>query len=104
MNYGSPDAKLPDVVGIVTRAHSSPASLSAAKEIAQIGQFICNSKCAQFQEQGIIHYAQAVTELDIDFLEQVRKEVCLGLDTFSVAENAVSTMSKKQVRSIQNHE
>jgi hypothetical protein len=101
VNHGSPDVKLPDVVGTVTRAQSSPASLSAAKEIAQIGQFICNSQSAQFHEKGIIHYAQAVTELDIDFLEQVRKEVCLGLDTFMSAANAGSTMSKKQVRRIQ---
>ena len=75
--------------------------MSAAKEIAKIGQFVCNSQSAQFYENGIIRYAQAVTELDLDFLEQVRKEVCLGLDAFDAVGNAASTMLGKQVRDLQ---
>jgi hypothetical protein len=74
--------------------HPSP----RAKEIAQIGQFVYNSQSVQFHENGIIRYAQTVAELDVGFLEQVRKEVCLGLDAFDVVENAGSTMLGKQVR------
>ena len=87
VNSGTGD-QLPDIIGIVTRAQSSPASASASNEIAQIGQFVCNSHGAQFQENGILKFAQAVTQLDVEFLEEILHEVCAGMDVFE----AVSEM------------
>ena len=77
------DAQLPDILGMIYRAQNSPDASAASKEISQGGQFVCNnSKTAQFHENGILKYAQAVTELDLSFLEQVRDEAGQGLDAF----------------------
>jgi hypothetical protein len=67
------------------------------KEISQLGQFVCNSQSAQFHENGIISYAQTVTELDVSFLEQIRKEICTGLDSFDLVEAMGSNILEKQV-------
>lgn len=72
------------------------------KEISQLGQFVCNSHSAQFHENGIISYAQAVTELDVSFLEQIRKEICNGLDSFDLVEAMGSNILDKQVSIIVN--
>jgi hypothetical protein len=37
---------LPDVIGTVTNATSSPAALAARKEIAELGEFVTNSAAA----------------------------------------------------------
>jgi hypothetical protein len=96
VNSGTGEGKLPDVIGIVTRAQSSPASASASNEIAQIGQFVCNSHGAQFQENGILKFAQAVTQLDVEFLEEILEEVCAGMDGFDVV-GEMAGVSEKQV-------
>lgn len=92
------ESRLPDIIGIATRAQSSSASAHAMNEIAQIGQFVCNSRGAQFQENGILSYAQTVTQLDVEFLEEILKEVCTGMDTFE-ALNSMDDKSKKHVSS-----
>ncbi|KAH9208301.1 hypothetical protein DL95DRAFT_527505 [Leptodontidium sp. 2 PMI_412] len=79
---GSSSSRFPDIIGIVTRAQSSAASAQASNEIAQIGQFVCNSHGAQFQENGILKYAQTVTTLDVEFLEEILGEVCKGMESF----------------------
>jgi hypothetical protein len=84
VNSATPDKRVPDVIGIITRAQASSAAAAAANEIAQIGQFVCNSRNAQLQENGILKYARVVTELDVQFLEEVRQDVCLGMDAFDV--------------------
>jgi len=86
VSSGTPETRVSDVIGIITRAQASADSATAANEIAQIGQFVCNSQNAQFQENGILRYSQAVTELDVQFLEEIREDVCLGMDAFSVVE------------------
>ena len=98
VNSGTVD-HLPDVIGIVTRAQSSPASAIASNEISQIGQFVCNSHSAQFQENGILKFAQAVTQLDVEFLEEILQEVCTGMDGFEAVSEMIGT-SEKQVSHI----
>lgn len=90
------------MMGVINRARSSPAAVKAMKEISQFGQFVCNSQSAQFHENGIISYAQAVTELDVFFLEQIRKEICTGLDSFDLVEIMGSNILEKQVNIIVN--
>ncbi|PGH21294.1 hypothetical protein AJ80_03344 [Polytolypa hystricis UAMH7299] len=97
VNSSSTMTKLPDVMGSMNRARSSPAALKAMKEISELGQFVCNGQSAQFHENGIINYAQAVTELDVSFLEQVRKEICTGLDGFDLVEAMGSNILEKQL-------
>jgi cytochrome b involved in lipid metabolism len=87
----TPDTRVPDVIGIITRSQASHASASAANEIAQIGQFVCNSQNARFQENGVLRYARAVTELDVQFLEEVREDICLGMDAFDVVGSTDTT-------------
>ena len=101
VNSGMPDTRLSDVIGIITRAQASPEATAAAKEIAQIGQFVCNSHHAQFQENGILRYSQAVTELDVQFLEEIRQDVCLGMDAFDVIENGEVGLSGEKQRLVQ---
>jgi hypothetical protein len=68
------------------------------KEISEVGQFVCNSsKSARFHENGILKYAQTVTELDISFLEQIRDEVALGMDAFGMIASMDEPTSVKQV-------
>ncbi|KAF8536061.1 hypothetical protein BDD12DRAFT_935731 [Trichophaea hybrida] len=78
------NSRLPDIMGIVARAQSSPAATAAQKEIAQVGEYVCDSSTAQAFERSIIQYAQAVTELDVRFLEQVREDICTGINGFDV--------------------
>lgn len=75
---------LPDVMGIVARAQSSVHSAAVLQELSQIGDLACDPSTAQSFERGIIHYAQAVTELDVKLLEQVREEICTGMDAFDL--------------------
>jgi cytochrome b involved in lipid metabolism len=90
VNSGTPDMRVPDVIGIITRTLSSRAAATASKEIAHIGEFVCNSQDAQFQENGILRYARTVTELDVQFLEEVRGDICLGMDAFDVVNSMES--------------
>lgn len=94
---------LPDVVGMVTQATSSPAAIHARKEIAELGEFVSNSATsAPAFERGIIAYTKNVCELDVRFLEQIREEICDGYDAFMrVAEIVRSYPSKeKQVSDV----
>lgn len=91
MSAQTSDSRLPDVMGIVARAQSSPAAAAAQKEVAQIGEYVCDSSTAQAFERGIIQYAQAVTELDMQFLEQIREEICTGMDGFDLVMSMKST-------------
>jgi cytochrome b involved in lipid metabolism len=70
-NTITPDVRLPDVVGTITRAQAGPDTAKAMREISAVGQFVSNNaRAAHFHENGILKYAQKVTELDITFLEQ----------------------------------
>jgi hypothetical protein len=68
------------------------------QEVSEIGQFVCNSsKSARFHENGILRYAQTVTELDVKFLEQVRDEAALGMDAFDMIAGMDEPIGSKQV-------
>ncbi|KAG8718026.1 hypothetical protein FRC08_006115 [Ceratobasidium sp. 394] len=91
---------LPDLMGSITRAHSSPASLAARKTIAEIGEFVGNSGAAQAFENGIISYAQAAIELDVQLLEHVRDEICAGLDAFDRVAEVVKGYPGKEKQAL----
>jgi hypothetical protein len=95
------DSLLPDVVGIVTQAASSPAAIAARKEIAELGEFVTNSATtAPAFQRGIIGYTRGVCELDVRFLEQIREELCEGYDVFMRVADVVKNYpnKEKQVR------
>ncbi|ETI24376.1 hypothetical protein G647_03745 [Cladophialophora carrionii CBS 160.54] len=103
VNSGTPGTRVPDVIGTITRAQASAASAAAANEIAQIGSFVCNNQQAQFQENGILRYARAVTELDVQFLEEIREDVCLGMDAFEVIDSMNSATDKQRLVSLSTY-
>ncbi|KAF2743761.1 hypothetical protein M011DRAFT_496723 [Sporormia fimetaria CBS 119925] len=98
-NTVNPSIRLPDVIGTITRAQSSLCATKCMREISEVGQFVCNSSTsARFHENGILKYAQAVTELDLYFLEQVRDEVALGMDAFDIIASNDESTSVKQTK------
>lgn len=74
--------KIPDILGIIARAKTSNDAVTTSKEVALIGQYVCNSEPARFQERGIMDYASNSVNLDIELLEDVREEACQGMDAF----------------------
>jgi sulfite reductase alpha subunit-like flavoprotein/predicted heme/steroid binding protein len=75
-------SRLPDVLGIIARAKSSPDAMSTSHEVSQIGQFTCESEAARFHERGILEYAKNSIHLDMELLEGIREEACRGMDAF----------------------
>jgi hypothetical protein len=97
VSSAAPNKRVPDVVGLITRAQASSASAATANEISQLGQFVCNGHSAQLQENGILAYAQKVTELDIQVLEEVRQDICEGMDAFDILKSTeMASMSDKR--------
>ena len=77
------DTRLPDVLGIIARAKTSPDAVATSQEVALIGQFVCDSSSTvRFAERGIFNYASKSVELDIELLEDIREEACHGMDAF----------------------
>ncbi|KAF2703230.1 hypothetical protein K504DRAFT_508145 [Pleomassaria siparia CBS 279.74] len=98
-NTIAPNLRLPDIIGTITRAQSSPDTTKAMKEVSEIGQFVChNSKSARFHENGILSYSQAVTQLDLKFMEQIRDEAGFGMDAFDLIAAMDDPTSSKQVK------
>jgi sulfite reductase alpha subunit-like flavoprotein len=98
-NAITPDVRLPDVVGTITRAQAGPDAAKAMREISAFGQFVSNNaRAAHFHENGILKYAQKVTELDITFLEQVRDEVAQGMDAFDLVASLGEPTGSKQIK------
>lgn len=97
-NSVAPNVRLPDIIGTITRAQSSPNATKAMQEVSHIGQFVSNnSKSARFHENGILRYAQTVTELDVTFLEQIRDEAGQGMDAFDMITAMDEPTASKQV-------
>ncbi|CAI4219731.1 unnamed protein product [Parascedosporium putredinis] len=84
---GAAGTKLPDILGAIARAKTSPDAVATSKEIALVGQFICDSESARFQERGIMDYAGKSVQLDIELLEDIREEACHGMDAFDTVMN-----------------
>lgn len=98
-NTVAPNVRLPDIVGTITRAHSSPHATKSMQEVSHIGQFVSNnSKSARFHENAIIRYAQAATELDVGFLEHIRDEVGKGMDAFEMIAALDEPTASKQIK------
>jgi len=98
-NAVTPNVRLPDIIGSITRAQSSSYATKAMQEVSQVGQFVSNnSTSARFHENGILRYAQTVTELDVSFLEQIRDETAQGMDAFDLIASMDDTPSSKQVK------
>ncbi|KAK4466781.1 sulfite reductase [NADPH] flavoprotein alpha-component [Cladorrhinum samala] len=75
--------RLPDVLGIIARAKTSPEAVTTSQEVALVGQFVCESSSnVRFAERGIFNYAAKTVELDIELLEDIREEACHGMDAF----------------------
>ncbi|KAK2025274.1 cytochrome b5-like Heme/Steroid binding domain-containing protein [Colletotrichum zoysiae] len=82
-NGPAADTKLPDVLGTVARAKTSGDAVACTKEIALIGQLVCDADALlRFQERGVFAYAARSVELDIALLEDLRQEACTGMDAF----------------------
>lgn len=79
---GSSASRIPDILGIVARAESSPDAMATSKIVSDIGQFTSNSEAARFHERGILEYARTSVKLDMELLEGIREEVCVGMDAF----------------------
>ncbi|SPO05370.1 related to nitric-oxide synthase, salivary gland [Cephalotrichum gorgonifer] len=89
---GGADVKLPDILGTVNRAKTSASAVATSKEVALVGQLICDGESARFQERGIMDYADKSVRLDMALLEDIREEACRGMDAFdSVANLEVSS-------------
>lgn len=78
----SNSSRLPDVLGIIARAKSSPDAMTTSNEVSQIGQFTCDSEAARFHERGIVDYAKTSVQLNMELLEGIREEACNGMDVF----------------------
>ena len=76
------DARLPDVLGTIARAKTSPDAVATSQEVTLIGQFVSDNNGARFAERGIMNYAAKSVELDIELLEDIREEACHGMDAF----------------------
>ncbi|VBB80424.1 Putative Sulfite reductase, alpha subunit (flavoprotein) [Podospora comata] len=77
------DVRLPDVLGIIARAKTSPDAIATSQEVALVGQFVGQSSGnIRFAERGIFNYAAKSVELDIELLEDIREEACHGMDAF----------------------
>ena len=75
------DARLPDVLGTIARAKTSPDAATTTHEVALVGRFVTGGDDAsRFAERGILTYAARSVELDIQLLEDIRDEACRGMD------------------------
>jgi predicted heme/steroid binding protein len=81
-NSGASSGQLPDVLGVIGRAKSSPDAMVTSNEVSQIGKFTCDSEAARFHERGIIEYVKASVQLNMELLEGIREEACRGMDSF----------------------
>jgi sulfite reductase alpha subunit-like flavoprotein/predicted heme/steroid binding protein len=75
------NARLPDVLGTIARARASPDAITCTKEIGLVGNLVCDQDSSlRFHERGVFAYAARSVELDIELLEDLRQEACLGMD------------------------
>jgi hypothetical protein len=81
----------PDVMGIISRARSSPAATAAQRGLAHVSEMVRKNEMGQAFEEGILEYSKNVTALDLQFLEQIRDEICKGLDGFYAATSGTDT-------------
>ncbi|KAK3315893.1 hypothetical protein B0H66DRAFT_273438 [Apodospora peruviana] len=77
------NTRLPDVLGIIARAKTSPDAVATSQEVALVGRFVSESSSnIRFAERGVFNYAAKSVQLDIELLEDIREEACHGMDAF----------------------
>ncbi|TQN65243.1 NADPH oxidoreductase A, partial [Colletotrichum shisoi] len=97
-NGPAADTKLPDVLGTVARAKTSGDAATCTKEVALVGQFVCDADASlRFQERGVFAYAARSVELDIALLEDLRQEACTGMDAFDSIAHSIKESSDPDV-------
>ncbi|GKT49098.1 nitric oxide synthase, brain [Colletotrichum spaethianum] len=97
-NGPAADTKLPDVLGTVARAKTSGDAAACTKEVALVGQFVCDAEASlRFQERGVFAYAARSVELDIALLEDLRQEACTGMDALNSIANSFRESSDPDV-------
>jgi len=79
---GSSASRIPDILGIIARAKGSADAMATSKIVSEIGQFTSDSEAARFHERGILQYARTSVKLDMELLEGIREETCVGMDAF----------------------
>lgn len=92
-NASGPGANIqfPDILGAVARAKTSADAVACTNETALVGQFVCGAEnILRFQERGVFSYVAKSVELDIELLEDLRQEVCTGMDAFDSIANSHS--------------
>lgn len=88
----------PDIIGVVTLAQTSKAATRSRNKVAKLGEFLSCGITVEDLSEGIVLYSRAVTELEVKFLEQIRDELCLGIEAFSALElQQLKPGSEKQV-------
>ncbi|KAI1376652.1 hypothetical protein F4677DRAFT_84366 [Hypoxylon crocopeplum] len=89
--------QLPDVLGAVARANTSPDAVTCMNEVALVGQFVCGAEGAlRFQERGVFAYAAKCVEMDIELLEDLRQEIGTGMDAFDSVASAYGSSDRIQ--------
>ncbi|KAJ6566665.1 hypothetical protein B0H19DRAFT_1138343 [Mycena capillaripes] len=92
---------LPDIMGIVNHATSSPSAIKAKREIAELGEFVTNQATqAPAFEGSIIKFTRAILDLDVAFLEKVRDEICAGHDAFHRVADVIKEYPKKESQAV----
>ena len=84
---GGSESRIPDILGIISRAQTSGDAAKTSKDVSMIGQYICEEGTARHQERGIVDYISKAVELDILLLEDLREEACQGMDAFDTVMN-----------------
>jgi sulfite reductase alpha subunit-like flavoprotein/predicted heme/steroid binding protein len=79
---GSNPSRMPDILGIVARAKGSQDAMATSKIVSEIGRFTSDSEAARFHERGILEYARTSVKLDMELLEGIREDACVGMDAF----------------------
>ena len=97
---GGTDTKLPDILGTIARAKTSSSAVATSKEIALVGQLVCDGASARFQERGIINYANKSVQLDIELLEDIREEACRGMDAFDGVMNLEVSSDQQRLQAV----
>ncbi|KDN70089.1 putative sulfite reductase flavoprotein alpha-component [Colletotrichum sublineola] len=95
-----PDARLPDILGIIARAKTSADAVATSREVSRVGQFICDSEPARLMERGIMDYANRSVQLDMELLEDIREEACHGMDAFETVMSLDASSDAQRVAAL----
>ncbi|ETN45797.1 uncharacterized protein HMPREF1541_09630 [Cyphellophora europaea CBS 101466] len=95
INKTRPDVRIPDVMGVIARARSSPWAATAVKELQILETLSRSNKLTSVQTTTAVEYAQAVTELEIHLLESVRDDIRNGFEVLEKSPAVDETVTRK---------